>query len=111
MPKAAKRLKTLPPKSAKTENAQPTTAQLEAYHAWLECCRELPRGRKPSVAMVSAKLELSPTGARPLLAALERKGLLMRPEVVKRGPYEMGPEGRKWLQRIAATVTPKGENG
>ena len=110
MTEPAKRKRTVPPKTAKTANDHPSTAQLNAYWAWLECCRELPRGKKPSVAMVSAKLGLSPTGARPLLSACEAKGLLVRRVVQKLGPYEIGPEGRKWLPR-PSLVTPKGENG
>lgn len=103
---AKRKQKTLPP--TKSRNQHPSTQQLEAYWAWLECCRELPKGKKPSVAMVSAKLGLSPTGARPLLQACEAKGLLVRPVVTTRGPYEMGPEGRKWLPRPALVKRPTG---
>lgn len=95
-----RKTKTVPPR---TRNRHPTTAQLRAFQAWLECKREDPSAH-PSVAAVSARLELGPTGARPLLEACEKKGLLQRKPITTLGPYELGDEGRRWLPKLGALL-------
>jgi len=86
------RKKLVPPEEP--ENDVPTRKDLETVKAFKRLSR---KGEEPSTRDLADALGISQTAVQWRLRHCQAKGLLLRRPVEAWGPYELSPEGVKWI--------------